>query len=129
MPSNLTPVALVSGRLFFFPAQNAPGTLCCRFAARVSVFIFVKESIMEEIEQMRAQLLAYQTLISVLLARTSPSIAGLERMRRTIRRSDIFNAIEHQTRDTASEYAAAIEDIFLSASLLVQESKDPPAIG
>jgi hypothetical protein len=87
----------------------------------------MKESFMEEIDQIRAQLLACQTLISVLLAGTSPTIAGLERMRRTIRRSAIFTAAEHQSRDVASEYAAAIEDVFLSASLLVQDLNEQPA--
>lgn len=85
----------------------------------------MKESLMEEIQQMRMQLLAYQTLIAALLARTSPTIAELERMRRVIRRSAAFHPLDEQSRAAAGEYAATIEDVFLSASLAIQDLGEP----
>lgn len=80
---------------------------------------------MEEIQQMRMQLLAYQTLIAALLARTSPTIAELERVRRVIRRSATFHPMDEQSRASAGEYAATIEDVFLSASLAIQDLGEP----
>jgi hypothetical protein len=65
------------------------------------------------------QLLAYQTLIAALLAKTSPTINELERMRRAIRRSATFHPMDEQSRDSAGEYAAAISpDIETHAGLL-----------
>ncbi|ASW01429.1 hypothetical protein [Paraburkholderia aromaticivorans] len=81
---------------------------------------------MEDIQQMRMQLLAYQTLIAALLAKTSPTIGELERVRRAIRRSATFHPMEEHSRDSAGEYAAAIEDVFLSASMVIQDLRDPP---
>lgn len=81
---------------------------------------------MEDIQQMRMQLLAYQTLIAALLARTSPTITELERMRRAIRRSATFHPMDEQNRASAGEYAATIEDVFLSASLAIQDLGEPP---
>lgn len=80
---------------------------------------------MEEIQQMRMQLLAYQTLIAALLAKTSPTIAELERVRRAIRRSATFHPMDEQSRASAGEYAATIEDVFLSASLAIQDPGEP----
>jgi hypothetical protein len=91
-------------------------------------FTFMKESLMEDIQQLRMQLLAYQTLIAALLAKTSPTINELERMRRAIRRSATFHPMDEQSRDSAGEYAAAIEDVFLSASLVIQDLREPPAV-
>ncbi|MFM0591934.1 hypothetical protein [Paraburkholderia dilworthii] len=80
---------------------------------------------MEDIQQMRMQLLAYQTLIAALLAKTAPTIGELERVRRAIRRSIMFHPMDEQNRDAAGEYAAAIEDVFLSASLVIQDFGKP----
>ena len=82
---------------------------------------------MEDIQQMRMQLLAYQTLIAALLAKTSPTIGELERVRRAIRRSATFHPMEVHSRDSAGEYTAAIEDVFLSASMIIQSLREPPA--
>ncbi|MFM0670629.1 hypothetical protein [Paraburkholderia sediminicola] len=76
---------------------------------------------MEDILQMRMQLLAYQTLIAALLARTAPTINELERMRRAIQRSATVRSSGEPGRDSMSEYAAAIEDVFLCASLAITD--------
>lgn len=83
---------------------------------------------MEDIQQMRMQLLAYQTLIAALLARASPTLTELERMRRAIRRGATFHPMDEQNRASAGEYAATIEDVFLSASLAIQDLGEPPIV-
>ncbi|MFT4068089.1 hypothetical protein [Paraburkholderia sp.] len=82
------------------------------------------ENVMDDIQRMQMQLLACQTLIAVLLAKTSPTVRELERVRRAVRRSAAFHPMQEQDRDSSSEYAATLEDLFLSASLLTQHSAE-----
>jgi hypothetical protein len=85
---------------------------------------FTNEMLMEDILQMRMQLLAYQTLIAALLAKTAPTINELERMRRAIQRSATVRSSSEPGRGSMSEYAAAIEDVFLCSSLTFTDLKD-----
>jgi hypothetical protein len=86
--------------------------------------MFKEYDLMDDIQQVRMQLLAYQTLIAVLLAKTSPTVRELERVRRAVRHSATFHPMDEQNRDASSEYAAALEDVFLTASLLIQHPRE-----